>query len=150
MKLKVKQKDLFKLPKKYYLAHCISSDFGMSGGIVLLFNKYFDMKNILQSNYEKTWNDEGYCIKEGRVYNLITKELVGEQPTYEHLFDALYQMAHDVQTRGIKKVAMPLIGCGIDGLVWSEVEPIIKEAFHGVDCKILVCYLERDKHLLEL
>ena len=42
--------DLFSVPNDYYLAHCISADFGMGKGIVVEFNKRFDMKKKLQNN----------------------------------------------------------------------------------------------------
>ena len=32
-------RDLFTVAEEYYLAHCISADFGMGKGIVLEFNK---------------------------------------------------------------------------------------------------------------
>ena len=38
------KKDLFSVSEEYYLAHCISADFGMGKGIVVEFNKRFDMK----------------------------------------------------------------------------------------------------------
>ena len=44
-------RDLFSVPDDYYLAHCISADFGMGKGIVVEFNKRFDMKHILQTKY---------------------------------------------------------------------------------------------------
>ena len=44
-------RDLFSVPEDYYLAHCISADFGMGKGIVVEFNKRFDMKHKLQNKY---------------------------------------------------------------------------------------------------
>lgn len=44
-------RDLFSVPEDYYLAHCISADFGMGKGIVVEFNKRFDMKSKLQRKY---------------------------------------------------------------------------------------------------
>ena len=44
---KEEYRDLFTVPEDYYLAHCISADFGMGKGIVVEFNKQFDMKNKL-------------------------------------------------------------------------------------------------------
>ena len=41
-------RDLFAVPEDYYLAHCISADFGMGRGIVVEFNKRFDMKKKIQ------------------------------------------------------------------------------------------------------
>ena len=45
---KEENKDLFKVADEYYLVHCISADFGMGKGIVVEFNKRFDMKRKLQ------------------------------------------------------------------------------------------------------
>ena len=38
-----------------------------------------------------------------------------------------------------KKIAMPVIGCGLDRLEWCKVSEIIKEVFEGTDVEILVC-----------
>ena len=53
-------RDLFSVPEEYFLAHCISADFGMGKGIVVQFNKRFDMKRKLQNcfnGYLKEFND---------------------------------------------------------------------------------------------
>ena len=44
-------RDLFTVPEDYYLAHCISADFGMGKGIVVEFNKRFNLKNKLVKSY---------------------------------------------------------------------------------------------------
>ena len=46
----------------------------------------------------------------------------------------------------ISKLALPLIGCGIDGLEWSKVRDIVINIFTGMDIEIVVCYLEKDKN----
>ena len=48
-------RDLFSVPEEYFLAHCISADFAMGKGIVLEFNKRFDMKRQLRQKYP--WPD---------------------------------------------------------------------------------------------
>ena len=48
MQYREEVRDLFSVSDDYYLAHCISADFGMGKGIVVEFNKRFDMKNKLQ------------------------------------------------------------------------------------------------------
>ena len=40
-------RDLFSVPEDFYLVHCISADFGMGKGIVVEFNKRFNMKEQL-------------------------------------------------------------------------------------------------------
>ena len=47
MKYSEERKDLFSVQDEYYLAHCISADFGMGKGIVVEFNKRYNKKNII-------------------------------------------------------------------------------------------------------
>lgn len=139
-------RDLFSVSEEYYLAHCISADFGMGRGIVVEFNNRFDMKNKLISkypNYLRKWQGsdpyDGDCILEGRVLNLVTKERYYMKPTYENIEKALLIMAILCTEKGIQKVAMPVIGCGLDKLDWGRVSEIIKDTFRNVDIEILVC-----------
>jgi hypothetical protein len=137
--------DLFSVPDEYYLAHCISADFGMGKGIVVEFNNRFDMKNILQIKYPdfiNQWTHNRWfyqCILEGRVFNLITKERYFHKPTYDSLYGSLLLMRQLAIQHGIKKIAMPTIGCGLDRLNWEVVKHYIKQAFSNTDIEILVC-----------
>lgn len=146
MTYKEEIRDLFSVSDDYYLAHCISADFGMGKGIVVEFNKRFDMKHKLQTkypNYLKLWQGidpyNGDCILEDRVLNLITKERYWGKPTYETMKKALLIMCITCIQNNIKKVAMPVIGCGLDRLEWCKVSEIIKEVFKDTDIEILVC-----------
>ena len=138
-------RDLFTVPEEYYLAHCISADFGMGKGIVIEFNKRFDMKRKLQSKYPdyvNKWHHNnwcGDCILEGRVLNLITKERYFHKPTYESLKTALLVCHLECIYNDITKIAMPIIGCGLDRLQWDKVSEIIKDVFKDTDIEILVC-----------
>ena len=140
-------RDLFSVSEDYYLAHCISADFGMGKGIVVEFNKRFDMKNKLQTKYPNFVNDYhhykygGMALIEGRVINLITKERYWEKPTYKTLRDAL-NIAKIRLPLDCKKIAMPVIGCGLDRLEWSKVSDIIKDVFSDTDIEILVCKIK--------
>ena len=137
--------DLFSVSENYYLAHCISADFGMGRGIVIEFNKRFDMKNKLQRKYPdyiNEWHSRGYkgdCILEGRVLNLITKERYFQKPTYQSMRFALEVMNKICEEEKISKIAMPIIGCGLDKLSWDKVSEIIKDLFMDTDIEILVC-----------
>jgi O-acetyl-ADP-ribose deacetylase (regulator of RNase III) len=142
---KEETRDLFSVPDDYYLAHCISADFGMGKGIAVEFNKHFDMKHNLQTKYPdyiNEWHKHRYlgkCIVEGRVLNLVTKERYFHKPTYESMANALYEMMSMCVTNGITKVAMPIIGCGLDRLKWDRVSEMIQEIFFDIDIEILVC-----------
>lgn len=146
MTVEIVKKDLFTVSDDYYLAQCISADFGMGKGIAVAFNEHFDMKHILQAKYPdyiNMWhckNEIGNCILEDRVLNLVTKERYWHKPSYVSLRYALRKMSFICDTKFIRKVAMPWIGCGLDKLEKEKVLAIIKEEFNRIgDMEILIC-----------
>lgn len=145
MTYKEEIRDLFSVPEDYYLAHCISADFKLGAGIALEFSKRFDTKTLLCTkcpNYYEAWSAykmKGDCILEGRVLNLITKARYFHKPTYMSMQYALRKMRTLCTLYNIKKVAMPLIGCGLDKLEWNEVSKMIQDTFVSYDIEILVC-----------
>jgi len=147
MKYEERKCDLFSVSDDYYLAHCISSDFGMGKGIVIEFNKRFDMKRKLQNKYPdyQDYYDRhrigGDCILEGRVLNLITKERYYQKPSIITMLIALKKMKAVCVENGITKIAMPTIGAGLDQLPWDKVSEQIKYVFEDTDIEILVCKL---------
>ena len=141
-------RDLFSVSDDYCLAHCISADFGMGKGIVVEFNKRFDMKNRLQvkdPDYLHRYNQHrigGDCILEGRVLNLITKDRYWMKPTIITMRLALQKMKKICLENNITKIAMPTIGAGLDRLAWSDVSKQINDVFGDTDVDILVCKLK--------
>ena len=141
--------DLFEQTDRL-LAHCISSDYVMGAGIAVVFNKK-GVKNYLLENHEQKWEGKGYCIitpipdsNGQRVANLITKEKVWHRPTNESVREALEDMKRQIKPD--EKIAIPYIGCGIDGLGWKDVSKIVYDTFKDTDCDILVNYRsEREK-----
>ncbi len=140
--------NLFSVSEDYFLAHCISADFGMGKGIVVEFNKRFDMKNCLLEkypDYHSYYNRcriGGDCILEGRVLNLITKERYYEKPSIITMRLALQKMKSICKENGIKKIAMPTIGAGLDKLPWDKVSEQIQQVFQETSVEILVCKLD--------
>lgn len=142
MKFIEEKNDLFNYEGKAWLAHCISSDFGMGKGIVVEFNRRYDLKNYMIKNHVKnSWTGKGYCIpvKQYKVFNLITKDKYYKKPTYKTLKESLIDMKNYAVSQNIKTIACPLIGCGLDGLDWMKVRDIIQEVFKTTDIKIIVC-----------
>jgi O-acetyl-ADP-ribose deacetylase (regulator of RNase III) len=137
--------DLFKDTEDYYYAHCISADFGMGAGIAVEFNRRFNMKNKLLKEYPNGWLFDGQyqlgTIVIDKVFNLVTKKRVYEKPTYESLRKSLVAMRDICLQDGIKKIAMPGIGCRLDQLEWDKVSEIIKDVFKNTDIEILVKYI---------
>lgn len=141
-------RDLFSVSEDYYLSHCISADFRMGKGIVVEFNKRFDMKSKLQSKYPDYLNQYthhrigGDCILEGRVLNLITKERYFHKPTIITMRLALQKMKKICIENNIIKIAMPTIGAGLDRFSWSAVSEQIRLIFDDTDIEILVCKIK--------
>ena len=139
------KRDLFEVSNDYYLAHCISADYALGAGIAVEFVKRFDMKARLREKKPNVWKQmkaqdiRGLCVVVGNVFNLVTKEKYWHKPTYESMEEALRSMRTACRYHGIKKIAMPVIGCGLDKLEWDKVSAIIKNVFQHDDVEILVC-----------
>ena len=52
---------------------------------------------------------------------------------------ALEKMKQICLENDIKKIAMPVIGCGLDRLDWNDVSEQIKSVFTNTEVEILVC-----------
>jgi hypothetical protein len=50
-------------------------------------------------------------------------------------------MRYQCEELDITKLAMPLIGCGLDKLEWANVKDIIEDVFNDMNIEILVCIL---------
>ena len=117
----------------------------MGKGIAVEFNRRFDMKNKLKAHYPdylNQWQREkkrSGCILAGRMFNLITKERYFQKPTYETLRGALECMKALCVQKGVRRAAMPVIGCGLDRLAWEQVSAVIQDVFSDTGIEILVC-----------
>lgn len=139
------RKDLFELPTRYQLAHCINGAYTLGAGIAKEFEDRMRMSHFLMEFYPIQEGEEskyiGKALIIGRVFNLVTKAHHYNKPTYEALYSALKDMRDQCITRCIRYLAMPKIGCGLDRLDWDKVSAMIKEVFGDLDIDILVCYL---------
>ena len=69
----------------------------------------------------------------------MTKERSFHKPTIITIRLALEKMKRICLEHNIKKIAMPVIGCGLDRLNWNNVSEQIKGVFTDTDVEILVC-----------
>ena len=153
MKYTEEKRDLFSLPKDYMLVHCISSDFALGAGIAKRFAA-LGVKEALHTGEAKGsvhgtyyFDGKGYCmitdsIGGWKVANLVTKYRYYHKPTYKTVKDALHDLKkHLSDFPEVKKLGMPLIGCGLDKLQWEKVREIIEGQFGDTDYEITVCRL---------
>lgn len=137
--------DLFRVPQGYYLAHCISGDYALGAGIAKRFDEEYNMRFKLFRDYaipdgEKSAN-VGRALLVDNVFNLVTKERCFHKPTYDTLYDTLVDMREQCEDFDITRLAMPLIGCGLDKLEWDKVKDVIEDVFENTDIEILICVL---------
>jgi len=135
--------DLFTVDETYTLVHCISSDCKMGAGIAVKFVKNNpEIRSTLLKMNPKV-GEALYYNWEGKhgVINLITKERYFHKPTRENFNESIMDMKAVVLSYEIKKLAMPLIGSGLDRLDWIESRNFIKETFKDTDVEILVVKL---------
>ena len=139
MILREEQRDLFSVPHGYYFAHCISGDFALGAGIAVKFNELYNMRKKLKNTVD--YIHDNCAILIDNVFNLVTKRKYYHKPTYASLRESLEDMIETIETLEIEKIAMPMIGCGLDKLDWNVVKEIIEDVFEDIDIEILVCYL---------
>ena len=128
-------RDVFTMDEKYFLAHCISSDAKMGAGVAVKFNREFKLSHLRNETLLV-----GGCVKSGRILNLITKLNYWDKPTRYNFNTSLKSMKNCALKHGIKHIAMPQIGSGLDRLPWSESRQAIEKIFEDTDIEIVVCF----------
>jgi len=134
--------DLFDVDKDYALAHCVGNDFLMGAGIAVEFKKRYENQNWLIDNSRGVGTALllSAPLIERDVFYLVTKPYSKtSKPTYADIEKSLKDMFHQAREKKIKKIAMPKIGCGLDGKSWRVVRELIKECQGDID--ILICYI---------
>lgn len=137
-----KYADLFDIddPDVWFI-QCISADFACGKGIAVEFNKRFNTKQELQKSYRpNVWNGNGYCLATSHVLNLVTKAKYYMKPSEKTMRTALEMLCDIVVAYGIKSIAMPKIGCGLDQMDWIIVKGLVQKIFGNIDnLNITVC-----------
>uniref|UniRef100_A0A914VF27 Macro domain-containing protein n=1 Tax=Plectus sambesii TaxID=2011161 RepID=A0A914VF27_9BILA len=145
MLLTERKGDLFKDAEEgAALAHCISEDCRMGKGIAAIFKKnYGGVSELLKQvrDGKKTGTAAVLRRDERLVFYLITKRIYSDKPTYESLESSLMDMKNELLTAGVTKLAIPKLGCGLDGLNWHQVKAIIERVFEDTDVDVVVYLL---------
>lgn len=67
------------------------------------------------------------------IVNFPTKRHWRGKSRIEDIRAGLAALAADIERLGIRSIAIPPLGCGLGGLQWSEVRPLIAEALANLD-----------------
>lgn len=130
------------------IAHGVNMRGAMAGGIAYQIAKMYP-----EAEKEYMWYCKwdlvalGGCLSIGinddkdqgpyTLYNLFTQVEAGADARLDALERSLESMKEEAAVLGVKDIAMPRIGCGIGGLQWEDVRPIMLKASEGYN--FIVC-----------
>ena len=123
--------DLFTSPEELPIGHCVSADMHMGGGIAAQFREKFGRQKELLAQGRKSGQLAVLQVDGRWLYYLVTKKRVTDKPTYPNLRRAVRAMFNHAFQRGLKHLALPRIGSGLDGLSWPRVRRILEEEAIG-------------------
>lgn len=127
------------------LCHCVSECLAMGKGIAVLFKQRFGGVDELKA---QKIGVGGVAVLDRRdtdgryVYYLITKPRYFHKPTYQTLASSLAAMFQHMAANGVRRVAMPEIGCGLDGLEWGKVKEMLLTMVTGSGLQVTVYHFK--------
>ena len=112
----------------------------MGRGIALQFRRKFsedyfkDYKRACQSGQLAIGKVHVYELKNAEtnprfIINFPTKNHWRGQSRIEDIESGLQSLVEAIKENEIKSIAMPALGCGLGGLDYAEVKPLIERAF---------------------
>jgi O-acetyl-ADP-ribose deacetylase (regulator of RNase III) len=72
-------------------------------------------------------HETGQLINPRFIINFPTKRHWRDESRIEDIESGLRSLRHEIEFRGIQSVALPAIGCGLGGLRWTAVRPLIEQ-----------------------
>ncbi len=77
-------------------------------------------------------HDNGGLIHPRWIVNFPTKRHWRDKSRLEDIAIGLNALIADVNRLGIRSIAVPALGCGLGGMDWAVVRPMIEEAFSAL------------------
>ena len=137
------RRDLFKTDPSWVVAHCISADAALGAGIAKQFRNRFPKMSYEIATQNPSVPDiiryvtPHWCV----VYNLVTKRKYWQQPTRPNLNASLDLLIAQMRAHGETKLAIPMIGAGLDKLAWPATAKYLAQLADQFDLDIVVCKL---------
>jgi O-acetyl-ADP-ribose deacetylase (regulator of RNase III) len=84
-------------------------------------------------------HDHGGLVHPRWIVNFPTKRHWRDNSRLEDIAGGLKALTADLQRLGIRSIAVPALGCGLGGLDWIVVRPVIEDAFSALhDVRVLL------------
>jgi O-acetyl-ADP-ribose deacetylase (regulator of RNase III) len=142
---KIVKGNLFTCSDDTSIAHCVSEDLHMGAGIAVEFKRRFGgVKELLDQKVPV--GGCGWLMRDGGyVFYLVTKKVYSGKPLYSSLEQSLRAMFALCEAKSVTKLAMPLIGAGLDRLEWDLVARIINDIFGKSQIKITIYKFDQER-----
>jgi O-acetyl-ADP-ribose deacetylase (regulator of RNase III) len=138
--------DLFLTDAKI-LCHGCNTKGKMFAGIAKEFHArypkmFIEYQRLCRMNQFNLGDCFVYEAVDGRfIANLASQEYPGPDAREEAIVESLQKLFNKCKEMSCDVVAMPRIGCGIGGLDWSNVKPVIEKLSDEFSINVLVYYL---------
>lgn len=73
------------------------------------------------------------------VINFPTKNHWRDESRLEYISSGLQSLVEEIENNKIRSIAIPALGCGLGGLDWKLVKPLIEQYLWELNCSVLVC-----------
>ena len=111
----------------------------MGKGLALAFKTKYpahfeNYKRACQSGEMTTEKVLAYQEKNGpMIICLATKDDWKNSSKIEYVSAGLDDLANQIKALGVRSIAIPKLGCGLGGLDWNKVRPLIVEKMSAID-----------------
>lgn len=114
------------------IGHGVNTQGKMGAGIAVQFRTRFPIMHYIYTEFcaDGTLTPGSVLISPMTtplVYNIASQDLPGAHARLEWLEEGLRTALSDAHSRGLDRVALPLIGCGIGGLDEADVVPLMQQ-----------------------
>lgn len=132
------------------IAHGVAPNDDFHSGLALSLRErmpalYKDFRHFCQTRHPKSGELWTWVSADGvRIINLFTQEAAyahGSKPgaaSLTHINHTLHALRTLVQHEKISSLALPRLACGVGGLDWSDVKPLIEKHLGDLDIPVYV------------
>jgi O-acetyl-ADP-ribose deacetylase (regulator of RNase III) len=132
------------------IAHGVAPNDDFHQGLALQLRErmpalYKDFRHHCQTSHPKSGGLWTWMSSDGRfIVNLFTQDAAyahGSKPgdaTVSHVNHALHALRAFVQKEKIPSLALPRLACGVGGLDWGDIRPLIEKQLGDLDIPVYV------------
>ncbi|KAF4523931.1 hypothetical protein B566_EDAN011185 [Ephemera danica] len=114
--------NIINAPQEYSIAHCVSRDFHCGAGIAKVLRILYGGIDILKSQNREIGQVAALPVEPERfILYMVTKEVYYGKPKLSDVERCLWALKFFCHEYGVRKLAIPLIACGLDKQPWLEI-----------------------------